>query len=75
MSIILSVSLCCKEIINIIKDISFLNILFHFVPKVVEVIVARQLRQVEMTLQDIDCVDSETVSTGQRLEYIRSAKV
>lgn len=28
-----------------------------------------------MTLQDIDCVDSETVSTGERLDYIRSSRV
>lgn len=41
---------------------------------VVEVIVAQQLRQVQMTLQDIDCVDNETVSTGERLDSIRSSK-
>ncbi|XP_050731320.1 unconventional myosin-IXa-like isoform X3 [Eriocheir sinensis] len=41
---------------------------------VVEIIVTRQLRQVQMTLQDIDCVDSETASTGERLDYIRSSK-
>lgn len=43
--------------------------------KVMEVIVAQQLRRVQMTLQDIDSVDSETVTAGERLDCIRSAKV
>ncbi|XP_071524555.1 unconventional myosin-IXb-like isoform X2 [Panulirus ornatus] len=41
---------------------------------VVELIVARQLRQVTMTLNDIDSVDSATVSAGMRLDSIRSSK-
>ncbi|XP_042236083.1 unconventional myosin-IXb-like isoform X2 [Homarus americanus] len=41
---------------------------------VVETIVTRQLRQVRMTLHDIDSVDSATASAGMRLDSIRSLK-
>ncbi|XP_069162401.1 unconventional myosin-IXb isoform X4 [Procambarus clarkii] len=41
---------------------------------VVESIVTRQLRQVRMTLNDIDSVDSATASAGMRLDSIRSLK-
>ncbi|XP_066950423.1 unconventional myosin-IXb-like isoform X1 [Macrobrachium rosenbergii] len=41
---------------------------------VVEVIISRQLKQVRMTLQDIDTVDSEIVSAGVRLDTLRSSK-
>ncbi|KAK7086061.1 Unconventional myosin-IXb [Halocaridina rubra] len=41
---------------------------------VVEVIIERQLRQVRLTLQDIDTVDTETVSAGVRLDTLRSSK-
>ncbi|MPC21470.1 Unconventional myosin-IXa [Portunus trituberculatus] len=41
---------------------------------VMEVIVVQQLRRVQMTLQDIDSVDSETVTAGERLDCIRSSK-
>lgn len=36
---------------------------------------ARQLKQVQMTLHDIDNVDSTTASVGVHLDNIRSAKV
>lgn len=41
---------------------------------VMEVIVAQQLRRVQITLQDIDSVDSETATAGERLDCIRSSK-
>ncbi|KAK8748447.1 hypothetical protein OTU49_016152 [Cherax quadricarinatus] len=41
---------------------------------VVESIVTKQLRQVRMTLHDIDSVDSATASAGMRLDSLRSLK-
>ncbi|KAK4304536.1 hypothetical protein Pmani_023513 [Petrolisthes manimaculis] len=41
---------------------------------VVELIVGRQLKQVQITLHDIDSVDSTTASVGVHLDNIRSAK-